>query len=45
MTQARVFEVESAVSRFARWLDGYGEISQAKADSSQEFNPFLSVES
>jgi hypothetical protein len=45
MTKAQVFEVQSAVSRFARLLDGYREISQAQEDSSQEFNPFLSVES
>jgi hypothetical protein len=45
MTEAQVFEVESAVSHFARWLDGYVEISSANADSSQESSPFLSVES
>jgi hypothetical protein len=45
MNKAQVPEVESAVSRPARWLDGNGEIQYAKADSSQEFNRFLSVES
>jgi len=45
MTKAHVPGYESAVSRLARWLDGFGENSQAKADSSQESDRLLLVES
>jgi len=45
MTHAKMLEVESRVSRFACGLDGNGEISRPKADSFQEFKPFVSFES
>jgi len=45
MKETQGFEPELTVSRFARGLDGFGEILDAKADISQESGYFLPVES